>query len=248
MRFFVENSAVRDGVITLSAEDSAHAARVLRMRTGDLLVVCDENGVEYRCRALQISHASVEAEIVTSAPGETEPDVFVTVFAGVSKGERFDQMIQKCVEVGASHIVPFLSEHCVVRIDAADAEKKRARWARIALEASKQSGRSRAVTVGTAVEFAQAVAQAREADGAFLLYEKENRRALRNALCAVKNATTLAVITGPEGGFSPSEAALALAAGVEPVSVGPRILRCETAPVAALCAIMYETGNFDIGE
>ena len=248
MRFFVENSAVRGGIIALSAEDSAHAARVLRMRTGDALVVCDENGIEYHCRVLHISPSSIEAEIVASAPGKTEPDVFVTVFAGVSKGERFDQMIQKCVEVGASHIVPFLSEHCVVRIDPADAEKKRTRWERIALEASKQSGRSRAVTVGPAVDFAQAVAQAREADGAFLLYERENRRALRNALRAATTATKLAVITGPEGGFSPAEAALALAAGVESVSVGPRILRCETAPVAALCAIMYETGNFDIGE
>lgn len=248
MRFFVSQSAVHGDRVVLSAEDSAHAARVLRMRPGDLLTVCDDGGMEHSCRACAVSPAQVEAEILSSAPGGTEPDVFVTVFAGVSKGERFDQMIQKCVEVGASHLVPFTSEYCVVKIDRADAEKKRARWARIALEASKQSGRSRAVTVGEVVSFSQALAQAEQADHAFLLYEKENRRALRRALREAGSAAAIAVITGPEGGFSAEEAGQALARGIESVSIGPRILRCETAPVAAVCAIMYETGNFDIGE
>lgn len=247
MRFFVTEERVSGGSIDLEPTDAQHIARVLRMRPGEEITVCCGDGQAWRCVLEQVEKNRVIARQLVAEPFDNEPTAFVTVYAGLSKGDRFDYLIQKSVECGVSHIVPFTSQHCVVRLEERDLEKKRQRYARIALEASKQCQRSRAVTVGEIVSFERALEQAAQSDCGLFLYEKEQQRSLSSVLHGRKGGR-FAVVTGPEGGFSPREAVLAQEAGLECVSIGPRILRCETAPVAALCAIMYETGNFDIGE
>ena len=247
MRFFSSDANRSGDEIALLAPDAVHISRVLRMKAGDAVVICDDVGFEHDCVLVSVSKDRVLARIVQSRPYSTEPSVGVTVFAALSKGERFDFLIQKCVEVGASAIVPFISEHCVARPDERDYERKQARYARIALEASKQALRSRPVQVSAIQSFEQALQQAASYETAILLYERENSRSFSQILRGSGDCTRYAVMTGPEGGFSEREVQLAVHSGLEPASLGPRILRCETAPVAAVCAIMYHTGNYDIG-
>ncbi len=248
MRFFVESSSIAQGVVTLTEEDSAHISKVLRMREGEEIIVCDEEA-EHRCRILSIEKGrSVRAEILSSGPHTTEPSVFVTVYAALSKGDRFDYLVQKCTEVGVSHIVPFVSKRCVVRLEnAKDSEKKRLRYERIALEASKQCLRSRPVSVGEILPFEQAMQQAAAEECCLFLYEGEKNRSFKQILESFGEFKRISIITGPEGGFEAAEAALAEQIGAQSVLIGPRILRCETAPVAAVSAVMYHTGNFDVG-
>lgn len=247
MRLFVSVDRVSGEQIFLEPEDAQHVSRVLRMRPGDGVTVCCDNGRSYQCVLEQVGKQEVTARILSEDVFNNEPSVFVTVYAGLSKGDRFEYLIQKCVECGASHIVPFFSQNCVVRLEEKDREKKRQRYARIAYEASKQCQRSRPVTVGEIVSFSQALSMAGESGCGLFLYEKENRKSLSAVLREHSSCGQMAVVTGPEGGFSKEEGRLAREAGLHCVSIGPRILRCETAPVAAVCAIMYQTGNFDIG-
>ncbi|MBQ9534962.1 MAG: 16S rRNA (uracil(1498)-N(3))-methyltransferase [Clostridia bacterium] len=248
MRLFVAREDVSGDCVSFGAADARHMYLVLKMTPGEEVSVCDDDGNLYECRLTRIDKSSAEAEIISRREYSSEPSVGVTVYAALSKGERFDYLIQKCVECGAAHIVPFVSERCVARPEKRDYEKKRLRFARIAEEASKQSRRTRRVSVGEIVDFSQALALAAQSELPLLLYEGERGFSLKSALQGLGSGASVAVITGPEGGFSSGEAEAAAAAGVRSVSLGPRILRCETAPVAALCAIMYETGNFEISE
>ena len=247
MRFFITSQQLLGETLALGTEDAQHISRVLRMRPGDELTVCCDDGMTYRCALQQADKQGALARILHREPSSGEPSALVTVYAGLSKGDRFDYLIQKCVECGVSRIVPFTSRYCVVRLEKGDGEKKRQRYARIALEASKQCGRARPVEVGEIVPFSQALSQAKESACGLFLYEKEQQRSLSALLRGSDPRGSFSVVTGPEGGFSPEEAALAEEMGLHCVSIGPRILRCETAPVAAVCAIMYQTGNFDIG-
>lgn len=248
MRFFINRQDISGDTVQLSSEDSAHISRVLRRREGDSLSLCDGEGMDYEACILEASPQGVKARITDRFPNRTEPRVQVTLYAGLSKGERFDLLIQKAVELGVFRIVPVLSRYCVVKLPEKEREKKLARMNKIALEACKQSLRGRVVQVGPVMDFAQAVEEMTQSPCPLLLYEKENKRSLSRLLEDNKQLSAFAVLTGPEGGFSQEEAALAMEKGLSSVSVGPRILRCETAPLAALCAIMYQTGNFDIGE
>lgn len=247
MRFFVTEDRIDGDLITLEQTDAQHISRVLRMHPGDEITVCCGNGQAYHCALELVGKNDVTARVLSQEDFDNEPSAFVTVYAGLSKGDRFDYLIQKCVECGVSHIVPFTSQHCVVRLEKKDYEKKQQRYARIALEASKQCQRSRVVTVGEILPYEAALKKAAQADCSLFLYEKEQQKSLSSVLRAAQG-NRYSVVTGPEGGFSEKESQQAQDAGLACVSIGPRILRCETAPVAAVCAIMYQTGNFDIGE
>ena len=247
MRFFIDPQGIVEGLVTLSPEDSAHICRVLRHRQGDSLSLCDGQGTDYLGEILSPQPQGVVVQITHAQPSCSEPSVDVTLYAGLSKGERFDFLIQKAVELGARRIVPFTSRYCVVKVEERDKQKKQARMEKIALEACKQALRSRLVEVAPICTFEQAVAQAAQSQCPLFLYEKENRQSFSQLLKQGRHCQSFGVVTGAEGGFSPEEAAYALAQGLPSVSVGPRILRCETAPLAALSAILYETSNFDIG-
>ena len=247
LRFFIRPEDISQGAVLLSPEDGAHVCRVLRRRVGDSISLCDGQGTDYLGEIAEACPERTLVRIVEARPSRTEPSAQVTLYAGLSKGERFDFLIQKAVELGASRIAPFTSRYRVVRLEERDKAKKQARMQKIALEACKQSLRSRIVEVGPILTFEQAVEEAAGYPCPLFLYEKENKRSL-SALLRSGGAGPFAVLSGPEGGFSPEEAAFAVGRGLPSVSIGPRILRCETAPLAALCAILYETSNFDIGE
>ena len=174
-------------------------------------------------------------------PCPAEPTVKTTLLCGLPKGDRVDYIIQKGVEAGAYEILFFNCERCVARPE--NPEKKLERWQRIAEEAAKQSGRGIIPQVGWAGDFAQALDAAVKKDLGLFMYETGEREALNAVLEENKTVATAAIITGPEGGFAEFEAKLAKVCGLHVCSMGERILRCETAPIVALTALMYATGN-----
>ncbi len=248
-RFFIDPPDICGGAAHIRGKDAEHL-RVLRVRPGELVTLCDGKGTDYLCRLLALGPDSAEAEIMSSAPSETEPGLSCTVYAGLPKGERADFIVQKCVELGAAGVVFFLSERCVARPDGAGLKKKLERWNKIAEEASKQSGRGVIPSVGFAASFAEMLRGASAAEAGFFLWEEE-RKPENNIKAALERAGsfgTAAVVAGPEGGFERREAESAAEAGLVPVTLGPRILRCETAPLCALTALLYHSGDLGYGK
>lgn len=241
-RFFLSGgSTIAGGTAFILGEDAAHA-KVLRLRIGETMIVCDGAGKDHHCRITKITPNEVEGEIFETVPCVGEPDVAVTILCGLPKGDKADFIVQKCVEAGAHDIVFFQSHRCVAKMTG-DPEKKLARLRRIAEEAAKQSGRGIAPEVGYVDDLAQAFNIAVSTDLPLFMYETGDRKPIKELVEEAGKITSAAIITGPEGGFEPFEAELAGFMKIPLCSMGPRIFRCETAPMAALSAIMYGTGN-----
>ncbi len=235
-RYFTED--VRDGVAVLHGAEAKHLCVVLRAAPGETVTVCDGRGTDYACRVRAAAPEHCELEIISFAPSASEPDVRAILYVGYPKADKLEWIIQKAVELGADAVVPFFSRYCVVTPK--KEEQKNERYNRIALEAAKQSGRGLVPRVELPLTYNQMLGQAAACDAALLCYEAGGAPLLSRLAHGVK---TVSIVTGSEGGFSPEEAALAKEAGLVPVSLGPRILRCETAPLAALAVVMAQTGN-----
>ena len=238
-RFFVDGQP-EGGVLVLRGENAHHAGRVLRLRPGEAVTLCDGKGTDYDCTVETLEKDAVTCRVLGSHPADTEPGQQLTLFMALPKGDKMEFIVQKAVELGVSEIVPYLSKNCVSRPDKTD--KKVERWRKIAVEAAKQCGRGVLPAVHAVVPAAEAVRLAAQAETALFLYENEKQTGLRDAL-AGGVGKTVSLMVGPEGGFAPEEAAAAKEAGLVSVSLGTRILRCETAPVAALAAVLYAGGN-----
>ena len=239
-RFFIAGTNFPNGRAIIRGRDADHI-RVLRLRAGDDIVICDGAGRDYKCRLVQTLEHEAEAEVIEVVPCPAEPSVKVTVLCGLPKGDKTDYIIQKCVEAGAYEIMFFDSERCIAKPD--KPEKKLERWQRIAEEAAKQSGRGIIPQVSWAGDFTAVLDIAVKKDLGLFMYETGEREKLDDVLSANKDIATAAIITGPEGGFAQFEADLARVCKLHICSMGERILRCETAPVVALTATMYATGN-----
>ena len=237
-RFFVDPSRIGGESITIEGEDAKHISYSLRMAVGDAVTVCDGEGTDYECRLSKMDGETVWAEILEKHGGATESPAKIRLYMAFPKGDKLETVVQKAVELGASEIVPFVSERCIRRPESAKAEKQTARLQRIATEAAKQCGRSRLPRVGLPVSFAEML---RDICALRLFcYEGEDAESLKAVLDRLEEIPeTVAVTVGSEGGFSPAEAEAARAAGFVSVNLGPRILRCETAPDFALSALCY---------
>ena len=241
-RFFLTGgSSIAGGTAFIVGEDAAHA-RVLRLQVGERVVVCDGLGKDHHCTITRVTPEQVEAEVFETVPCIAEPSVRVTMLCSLPKGDKVDYIVQKCTEAGASEILFFLSSRCVAKMPA-DREKKLARWQRIAQEAAKQSGRGIIPAVGLLEDIAAAFNKAKESELGLFMYETGERETMKDTLEHAGSFGSVAILTGPEGGFETFEAQLAGVMGLHICSMGPRIFRCETAPVAALSAVMYATGN-----
>lgn len=235
-RYFT--TEIQDGRAFLSGADARHLAVVLRAKPGMNVTLCDGAGTDYACAVRTADPDRVELEIISTAPSASEPSVPVTLYVGYPKQDKLEWIIQKAVELGAVEIVPFFSRFCVAAPKKEEAKNER--YNRIAFEAAKQAGRGVIPRVAMPLTFAQMVQQAAAKDRALFCYEAGGEPLLSRLEGPVG---TLAIITGSEGGFSPEEAQAAVQAGCVPVTLGPRILRCETAPLAALAVAMALTGN-----
>jgi len=243
VRFFAAKSDISDTMIKLSAQDASHI-RSLRLRPSELFIVCDGEGLDYICR-LAATRAQetgdVFAEILEAGSSLGEPSVRCSVFIAFAKGDRLDYAVQKSVELGAHDIKLFPSERCVSV--PGDISKKTDRLQKIAMETAKQCGRGIVPEITALDSFKSAVGLAVLADLPLFFYECEKKLGLGAALDQRTAYSTVSIFTGPEGGFEPHEAEFAQAEGMLAVSLGSRILRCETAPVAVLAAIMLHSGN-----
>ena len=237
-RFFVKNEQIEGDVIRLFGDDARHIARSLRMAVGDGLTVSDGEGTDYICRLERIRDEECVLSVVGTEASGAESPVSVTLYMAYPKGDKLEVVIQKAVELGADRIVPFESSRCIKRPKAEKLDRQLARLTRIAEEAAKQCGRAKLPTVGAPLSYREMLREAVGADRALLCYEAEDGLTLKGALA--RELGTLSVIVGSEGGFSPEEVDEARAAGVVSVSLGRRILRCETAPSFVLSAISYE--------
>ncbi len=237
-RFFTETIDETKGII--SGDDAKHIAKVLRMHPGEKLVACDTMGKDYDCVIAEVSDKEVTLTVERVYTSETEPTVKVTLYQAMPKSDKMELIIQKAVELGVSAIVPVQTKRCVSRPDAKSMAKKLERYNRIALEAAKQCGRGRIPQVLPMLDYSEAIAAMKSDDRAFLFYENSTS-SFRKEL--EQGVSSVSIMVGAEGGFDEAEVEQALAAGVASLSLGKRILRCETAPLAALSIIMYETGN-----
>ena len=235
-RFFGENSG---DTAVITGTDAVHISRVLRMKNGDLAVVCDGAGTDCLSRVISAADSAVTLEILDRRPSEGEPSLKLRLFQCLPKADKMDFIVQKAVELGAAKIIPVISKRCVSRPDAKTAAKKCERWQRIAEEAAKQCGRGRIPTVGGLMNFGEAV-KAHTAGTGLFFYECGGARLndIVSPDCAEAD-----IYIGSEGGFEPAEAELASSAGIVPATLGTRILRCETAPVAAIAVLMNITNN-----
>lgn len=221
----------------LEGDDARHAAKALRVRIGEELTVCDLNGFDYRCSVSEVTADRVCLDIKEVCQNKTEPKVFATLYQCLTKGDKMDTIVRQAVECGVSRIVPVLSENCVSRPDEKSLLKKTERWQKIADEAAGQSGRGILPRVEKALALKQVAVEINSHDKVFFFYEAGGVPMQK------EDIKTAAIIIGPEGGFSPDEAKLLENSGAFVTTLGPRILRAETAPVAALTLLMLQTGN-----
>lgn len=237
-RFFVER--IRGNTVTLTGENAAHIAKSLRMRAGEVLTLSDADGTDCEGRIRSVTPESVEVEILETRQNTSEPSIAVTLYQALPKVGKFETIVQKAVELGVKQVVPILTSRCVSRPDEKSMSKKLERYNKIALEAAKQSGRGIVPTVEPLMTYESMLSEFSEYDKVVLFYE-EGGESLREIV--PPSAGKIAVIIGSEGGFSKEEVKNAVSAGAAVATLGPRILRCETAPVAALSILMYHTGN-----
>lgn len=223
----------------LTGPDAHHLGKVMRAKPGDEVILCDGAGFDYTAAVAAVTPDRVEFRLLEKLPSEAEPSVEVTLFAGYPKQDKLEFIVQKAVELGAARIVPFFSRFCVAAPKKED--QKNARYARIAAEAAKQAGRGVIPAVELPLDIKDLPARFSEFDLVLFFYEGGGQ-SLRTL---VKNQKRIALITGAEGGFSPEEAEKLVAAGAVPVGLGTRILRCETAPVAGLAAVMTLAGQLE---
>lgn len=237
-RFFVEQANSDEIIIT--GEDAHHIGRSLRMRTGELLTVCAE-GMDYECEITRITDSEVYLKPLSVNPCAAEPSVKVTLYQAIPKNDKLSEIVQKAVELGACEIVPVLTSRCVSRPSAADFEKKRQRLQKIAVSAAKQSGRGIIPTVSPMLTWKQALQSMQAQDISVMLYEEEG--GVRFGEVPLEGKHRIGLFIGSEGGISEEEAQQAVDAGLHRVWLGSRILRCETAPTAAISILMYLTKN-----
>ena len=241
-RFFVSSADIERDFIVLTDENAAHA-RVLRLKNGEKVMVCDGEGRECVCTVSDISPEQVCLVVDSRQESLAEPAIKASVYMAFAKGDKLEHVIQKATELGAYEIVAFPSARCVSKPDEKGLKKKLERWQKIAASAAEQSGRGYVPKVIVQGSFKEAVACALKADKAILFYENEHATTLRMTLSAAPYST-VSLMTGPEGGFEDKEVSEALDAGMTVCTLGSRILRCETAPLCALSAVMYDSGEF----
>ncbi|MBE6959594.1 MAG: 16S rRNA (uracil(1498)-N(3))-methyltransferase [Ruminococcaceae bacterium] len=241
-RFFVAPEELQPDFLVLTGENARHA-KVLRLKEGEEVLVCDGYGKECICTVSDVSPEQISLVVRKRQESETEATVRVSVYMAFPKADKLEHVIQKATELGAYEIVAFPSARCVSRPDDKSLSKKLERWQKIAASAAEQSGRGIVPQVLVLPSYKTALERAAQADKALLFYENERSTTLKMALQSGAYQT-VSLLTGPEGGLELSEVKQAEDAGLQVCTLGKRILRCETAPLCALSAVMYDAGEF----
>lgn len=239
-RFFAEPDQIGEKEICITGSDVNHIRNVLRMRSGEEVLIGDGQGKTYHCALREFAEDEIRAEIMWSLDGDAELPCEITLFQGLPKSDKLELIIQKCVELGVSRIVPVNTKRTIVKLDAKKEESRRKRWNTIAESAAKQSGRGRIPEVTGVVSFSQALARAKELDICLIPYELAKDMAhTRELLSGIRPGQSVGIFIGPEGGFEEKEIEEAIGSGANPITLGKRILRTETAGMAVLSMLVY---------
>jgi 16S rRNA (uracil1498-N3)-methyltransferase len=259
-RFYAAPDAISESVIHLSRDESHHLARVLRLRTGDEAFAFDGCGCEYRCRVARTDAQRAQLEIIEALADRVESPVDLTLAQALAKGEKFDLIVQKATELGVRCIAPLITENADVRLNEERAEKRAERWRRIALEALKQSGGRRLVDIrqpATLADFLASMTTNEQSAAepmraaldptvpplALLVFSERGGMSVGEALCEVNHTRPVIALVGPEGGWSDDELGMLESRGATFVTLGPRILRTETAALVAVTLIQHRLGD-----
>lgn len=240
-QFFVEPSQIQDKKVIITGSDVNHMKNVLRMKVGEEIAV--RNGVdgkEYRCGIEEFAQDQVICSLRFIREEGVELPSKVYLFQGIPKSDKMEMVVQKAVELGVFEVIPVAVRRCVVKLDEKKAQAKVNRWQGIAEAAAKQCKRGVVPVVREPMTMKEAVSYAREMDVKLIPYElAEDMAHTKKVIEAIRPGESVAVFIGPEGGFEESEVAEALAAGIEPITMGRRILRTETAGITVMSWLMY---------
>ncbi len=240
-RFFVNSSDIKEDIIIIRDSDANHISNVLRLNTGDEIEVCDGNSTDYICSIESISKSLISLKILSSYKCKSEPDINITLYQGLPKADKMEYIIQKCVELGVKTFVPVMNKRSVIKLK--DTDKKISRWQKISDEACKQSKRGIIPNVLTPLTFKDAIDSLKDDSLNILAYEKEENTSLKDILLS-SDCKNINIFIGPEGGFDDDEINYIKDKNIKNITLGPRILRTETAPIALVSAIMYEIGDW----
>ena len=236
MAWFFSETEIKSDTYLLEGGNAKHA-QVLRLRKGEAVTVVTPLGEQCEC---EVQDGAL-LKVVSRKPCQNEPDVFVTLYQALPKGDKMDYIVQKCVELGVSRIVPMISARCVSSPDEKSLRKKRERWQKIALQAAMQSRRGIIPEVADCVSFSTAAELTKQNDQTIFFYELGGESVKK---ILTEKPKTIGIFIGSEGGFEQAEAEAVIANGGKAATLGKRILRAETAPLTAMSIIMYQTDNF----
>lgn len=246
-RYFISNSQISENRVTILGEDYQHLKKVLRVQKDDLITVCCDQ-VDYITKVDEINSNSIISVIVDRKANLTESSLRVTLYQSLPKADKMELIVQKCVEIGVYEIVPVITDRCISKISTdKDAQNKIARWQKIAMEAAKQSNRGIVPQISKPIKFSDALKLVSKTDLAIIPYEKESAANFKDISKQCSGIKASCVFIGPEGGFTEQEIQLAESSGVKKITLGPRILRTETAGFVTLTIMMYELGDVSNG-
>ena len=240
--FYVKNEQINGDKAVILGGDVKHIRDVLRYNVSDTLDICDDDGIRYLAKIAGFDKETVFLDVLEKSDFTTEPSINVTLFQGMPKADKLELIIQKTTELGVNTVVPVVTERTVVKFDEKDINKKVERWNKIAQEAGKQSGRQKIPVVEKPIKLKNLIENISKYDILLLPYECEKEMTLKSVLRNLKEkCKSVAIFIGPEGGFSEEEVSLlGKLENVKTVTLGPRILRTETAGIATVAMVLYE--------
>ncbi|MGI9308260.1 MAG: 16S rRNA (uracil(1498)-N(3))-methyltransferase [Gammaproteobacteria bacterium] len=238
-RIYSKHALQTGAAVELDGSAARHIARVLRLSAGDRVVLFDGAGIEHDSTLIEVGKNRVRLAVGPGVAADTEAATRISLWQGLCRGARMDSIIQKTTELGVSAIEPFYADRGIVRMDAQRAEKRLARWREIAISACEQCGRAILPDIAAPVELSEKLAQSAATDTKILLHP-EAEEPLETVL---QDASSITLLVGPEGGLTPVEVKQATEEGFRAVRLGKRILRTETAPLAAISIIQYVKGD-----
>ena len=237
-RFFLsDNDLINSNEIILNGDNYRHIALSLRMTINDTIFISDGKGIDYYCIINRITKENIYLTITDKKNNDSEPPYKVSVYQAITKGDKFETVIQKAVEYGAYEIIPVLYERSISSIN--NQENKMKRWNKISHEAASQCGRGIIPNVILPINFSEAIKRSEDSDLRIICYEKENDNSLKKLLSDISKIKHISIFIGPEGGISDSEIRLAKENHVKSVSLGNRILRTESVAGYCLSVVSY---------
>jgi len=242
-RFFLERKRIEKGRAIINGNEARHVGKVLRLGVGDTLYLLDEDGWEYQAIIASKSSKIVEVEILTKCPPREDTSITIALGQSLPKAQKMDYIVQKAAELGVTTIIPFFSTRSVSSLDDERSQRKRIRWQKIALEATKQCGRLFVPHIEAIVSFKEVLEKWNDNPLKIMLWEDEKSITLKDVLKKTQPFSKIIFLVGPEGGFTPDEVEIARHAGFQTVGLGRYILRTETAGMCLLSILQYEWGD-----